>query len=325
MILAAVEFRHVSVVVVNSNGNVAGEYGRFTRDDLASSQPRHHEATQESYCADSRKRQFLIEASDFDGWQPVLASREEHGVEAVLDTRKDLRIALEDFDNPAVCLLDVADRTSQHFRPSRKVGSAMRRAQEQDASSQDRYVSKMGFRPLSRDHQGILTHQATEAVTHKDDGAAAHASVPPIRGQRCEEVQGVVSNAVLRDQSAPIDDIGIVSEGQNAGAGHFRREEGLRPRCRSALGRPRPLAVARQAVDEDDAGGGKSRQRMQPLRARGLLLLGDAVLRVVQDLDPRGEGRRWRRTVSDCGGLRAAAWGRRRGFVPVEETAHGGE
>jgi hypothetical protein len=68
----------------------------------------------------------------------------------------------------------------------------------------------------------------------------------------------VVSNPVLRHHSSPVCHICIVSEREQARGRKLGREEGLGPRLGGIVGGPRLLAIAGQAVDEDDADRGLS-------------------------------------------------------------------
>ena len=79
----------------------------------------------------------------------------------------------------------------------------------------------------------------------------------------------MVRDAILRHHASPVGHVGVVSECEDARSGELGREEGLGPRLGFAVGGPRPLAVAGEAMDEDNAGMGMSAY-CNPLK--GLLL-----------------------------------------------------
>lgn len=68
----------------------------------------------------------------------------------------------------------------------------------------------------------------------------------------------MATDPVLRHHSSPICHVCIVSEREHARGRELGREKGLGPRLGRVAGRPRLLAVAGQAVDEDDAERGLS-------------------------------------------------------------------
>ncbi len=115
----------------------------------------------------------------------------------------------------------------------------------------------------------ILADQAPQAVTNKYDRPFilfALASYPvyraartyrivflSIRRKRRQKIPRVVGNPTLRHHAPPVGHVCIVSESKDARGREFGREKGLRPRLGRAASGPGLLAVAGQAVDEDDA------------------------------------------------------------------------
>src|SRR5438034_9650219 len=65
----------------------------------------------------------------------------------------------------------------------------------------------------------------------------------------------MVTDSVLRDHGPPVCDIRVVAKCQDSGSRDLLREECRGPWSIGAWGRPGPVAVSREAVDEDDAGG----------------------------------------------------------------------
>ena len=63
----------------------------------------------------------------------------------------------------------------------------------------------------------------------------------------------MIRNPILGHHAPPIRDVCIVSESQDARVGYFGRQQGLGPRSRGCRTLPRLLAVASEAVDENDA------------------------------------------------------------------------
>jgi hypothetical protein len=63
----------------------------------------------------------------------------------------------------------------------------------------------------------------------------------------------MVENPTLRNHAAPVCHVSIIAECENARRRQLSREEGLGPRLGCVGGRPGPLAVASQAMDENNA------------------------------------------------------------------------
>lgn len=68
----------------------------------------------------------------------------------------------------------------------------------------------------------------------------------------------MVADPVLRHHASPVCYVCIISESKDARGRKLGREEGLGPWLGRVAGGPGPLAIASQAVDEDDAGQGLS-------------------------------------------------------------------
>ena len=146
----------------------------------------------------------------------------------------------------------------------------------------------------------------------------------------------MVADSVLRDHGPPVRNIRVVSERQDSGPGDLLREECGGPCSLSAWSGPGFVAVASEAVDEDDAcegslisgsafgdvGGKRRRERTRRWHWRA----GGGVLapRGMSSLELWREVCRWR-TISPFGGARTrealSRWCRSRWWTRQDEGA----
>ncbi len=110
-----------------------------------------------------------MKASDLDRL-PLLTACHDHRVEGFLNSRKHLRVALEDLDNLRVRLLDNPDGLQQQLGPSCQARSVVRRPEEGDTTGRAEDVLEVSFRSLFRCGQGLprslAQHQASGVVPY---------------------------------------------------------------------------------------------------------------------------------------------------------------
>lgn len=104
------------------------------------------------------------------------------------------------------------------------------------------------------DRSFILRVYVSAGLFHPDLPGAYCVVILPVRRERRQQIPRVVCDPILRHHIPPVGHICIVSEGEYTRGRDLGREEGLRPWFGRVLGCPRLVAIAGQAVYEDDAG-----------------------------------------------------------------------
>lgn len=114
----------------------------------------YYEPYYRTYLPDAWYRQLFEETANLD-WLSVLTACQNHGMEAILNSREYLRIALKHFDNFRICLLDDPNRPRQQLGPSCQASSVVRRSEEDDAAGRMENLLEVSFPSLLRRDQGL--------------------------------------------------------------------------------------------------------------------------------------------------------------------------